>query len=208
MMSSILFTRLPRRIPYFVVLLLVGLVFQLKAQQDAPNQHYWVTPALINPAVIGIDGTKKAEISLSVLDYWVMVPGAPKVIDAVVALPIHKRLSIGAFFRQEESFLIQETQGKFAMYYGIPFNTVTRLQFGLGLGFFNSRIDFGNATVQEAGDDLVLAGPQNQAAFHFTMSAAFSWKRFRAGLHLPFFLTGQNNQVGSFRYGVDRGTQP
>lgn len=173
------------------------------AQQNASNQHYWITPSILNPALIGLSGDSSINLSTSVTDYWSVMPNAPRVLDAVLEIPIvNERISLGAFFRQEEYFLVKESKGSIAINYQIPWkNNHTEFRFGLELGFIANRMDFSNVSVKDLSDELILEGVQNATAFQFSFALAFRHKRFKIGVNIPYLMSGKNQPVGSFLYG-------
>lgn len=173
-----------------------------QAQQDAISNHYWVTPSLHNPALIGIFNENTINISASMLDYWVMIPNAPKSFQAVVEIPIPTRnIGIGAFFRQEEYFLFKESTGSVSFNYKFPISEHSEFRAGLGLGFWENRINFSGVSIKDLDDGLILDGAQGQMAFQFSFSLAYRFKQFCIGTTLPYMITNKNSTINSVSYG-------
>jgi type IX secretion system PorP/SprF family membrane protein len=174
----------------------------VKAQQDATSNHYWVTPSVNNPSLVGISNDSTINISASILDYWAVMPNAPRSINVAVEIPISsQRIAIGAFFHQEEYFLFKESRGSLSFNYKFPISKYGEFRAGLGLGFFESRIDFSGVSIKDLGDGLILDGVRSQIAFQFSFSLAFRLKRFCIGTALPYMITSKNSQLGSVTYG-------
>ncbi|BDS15705.1 PorP/SprF family type IX secretion system membrane protein [Aureispira anguillae] len=175
----------------------------LFGQHDAATNHYWITPSVLNPALIGLVNDTTINISASLSDYWVAMPEAPQTISAILEVPFpNKKIALGAFFRQEKHFLIKETRGQLTFNYEFPFPKIkSEFRLGLGVGFLENRIDFSRASVKATNDPLVLNSIQSQLAFHLAMAVAFRHKKLRIGMTIPYLITSKSSRVGSFLYG-------
>lgn len=175
----------------------------VEAQQDAISNHYWVTPSVNNPALIGMFNDSTVNVSASILDYWVIMPNAPKLINVALEIPFaSKKIALGAFFRQEEYFLFKESSGSLSFNYTAPMPKInSEIRIGLGLGFFENRIDFSGVSIKDLGDGLILDGVQSQMAFQFSLAVAFRYKRFCTGINIPYIITNKNSTIGSLTYG-------
>lgn len=176
----------------------------LEAQQDAISNHYWVTPSVNNPALIGMFNDSTINISGSMLDYWAVMPNAPRAINIALEMPIKaKNIAIGAFFQQEEYFLFKESRGSLSFNYRAKFSDDIYLRIGLGVGFLENRINFSAVSAKDMNDDLILNGIQTQRALQLSLSFGFRYKQLCIGTSVPYFVINKNSKVGLLNYGND-----
>lgn len=172
-----------------LILLSLGFVPALWAQQDAQYTQYMYNTVSINPAYAGSRGV----LSLSGLhrSQWVGLDGGPKTQTFNIHSPVSERVGLGLSFINDEigNGTNQDTYFDAVFSYTVPLTNEAKLSFGLKAGGHLLNIDFtklqnfnpSQSTVQESNVD-------NNFSPNFGAGAYYHTERFYAGLSVPNFL--------------------
>lgn len=126
--------------PLLVMLLLICGTLYCKAQLNPFQSTYFQNRYLLNPAMAGLE--QGLNINLGYRQQWNSFPGAPK--SQIFTADYHalERVGLGINVNDDQSGLIRQTRVMGTYAYHLPLSDQNqKLNFGLSLGFNDSRID-------------------------------------------------------------------
>ncbi|RZL50697.1 MAG: type IX secretion system membrane protein PorP/SprF [Pedobacter sp.] len=167
----------------FILCLLIGLSFAVKAQQDAQYSQYMFNGIYINPAYAGYK--EQLNVHSFYRNQWTGIVGSPKSMSlAVDAIAndgnVGLALQVAADKLGAESSI--SAYGSYAYRLRVGNSENSRLAFGLGLGVMQQRLDGDKLNARDAGDTYILAAGNESVMVPDARAGVFySDDRFYAG---------------------------
>lgn len=166
------------------LLLFFSIFLCLKAySQEAPiHNQYFMNPYVYNPAFVGHDGY--SVVYLSHRRQWMGIEGAPVSSNLSFHTQLSKSIAVGANIFTEKKGLLTNSSAEITLGYRIKFGETHFVQFGLGGGLINNRLD-----VDETFVGAVPFEPTDNAmnpAARFGLK--YQIKNFNLGVALPALL--------------------
>lgn len=184
---------------------------EVLAQQVPLYSHYYYNQFLYNPSLAG---TKDyGQIYAIHRDQWNQIPGAPKTQALTMDGPLkNRKVGIGGavYHDQAGQFNISGLQAAYR--YSLKLNDDHTINFGLGLGMLNNRIDLNDINVQNPLDPNIQNTYQGATGFDANIGASWQWKDLIVGLTVPQIIGNElayqaiKNPItgGDLRYGMIR----
>lgn len=138
-----------------LLLLLIALVYNIRAQQDPQYNMYLFNQYIINPAY---GGTREATaIVASLRNQWVSFPGAPKTAYLSVHAPIKKyRLGYGISAMNDRIGARNTSAGYGSISYILPLSSKWKLSFGARAGAINYQFNLDKTEYKDANDNSFI----------------------------------------------------
>lgn len=180
------------------LLLGIGVVEPLLAQQVSFNRFYYLNPFVMNPAYTGNKSYSHAYMSHR--SQWINVKGAPQTSYLTLDAPIkEKNIGLGVKLYSYSTDIINQV-GAYASYaYTLKINESQQLNMGLAMGMLNNKIDFAGAVMRDKDDPFFIMQEQNKTTFSADLGLLYTFKKLEAGFAIPQLL---GNNV---KYGTDNG---
>lgn len=182
----------------FIVLIILGSVRQVTAQQEAMFTHYAFNTLGVNP---GYAGSRDA-LTVTGLhrSQWVSFPGAPITQTLTLHAPVfNDKIGLGASFISDKIGPTKSTGFFVDFAYKIKVGDKGKLAFGLKGGFNMLGTDLASISTIQDGDPNFQAGMQSQLLPNFGFGLYYALPRFYAGISTPRLLKNQiaNSGVAS-----------
>ena len=135
------------KMKYFKNTLIIVALFlfgSLYAQQEPNYSLYRYSMNILNPAYAGADG--KTSITGNIRSQWVNVQDAPETQSFFFAMPLGKRVGIGASVANDKTFIESQTLFNIDFSYEVPVSENAKLYLGLKAGGSTYDIDRDNLT--------------------------------------------------------------
>lgn len=177
-----------RKKTYILLLLLLSIFSELKAQQDAMFSQYMFNMLTLNPAYAG----SRDVLSTTAMRrwQWVNIDGAPRTTFFSADMPIaNKKIGLG-LLAYNDKIGATNTNAVYLNYaYRIRLRKGT-LALGLNAGFAQYKADFLSLTATDNGDPI---GMQNVNKFmpNFGFGAYYSTDRFYVGISTPHLMNNR-----------------
>ncbi|WP_419800598.1 PorP/SprF family type IX secretion system membrane protein [Mucilaginibacter sp.] len=187
-----------RSIAIAVLLLIVMLQTDVKAQLNPLAAQYFQNQYLFNPAMAGID--EGLNINLNVRKQWSSIPGAPAT-QAISADYLLGRAAFGVNVYADQSGLLKSTRAVATYAYHIPLGQNNqKLNFGVSAGILTQRVPLD----QVSGDagDLSIARYNERQSY---LDGDFGTSYTSNNLSLQFALPNLRSVFNQYNYyTVDR----
>jgi len=179
-----------------LIILVLGGLQTLRAQDPAIFNHYVVSPILINPSVAGFDEVHVLQANFR--NQWTGFPGAPLTYGFNYHGPIGRTLGVG--FNVLGENIASITRLRLQLNYA--FRTMIGKNVKLAAGFSTefSNLNLNNAALEnpyyEAGDELIDAFNNGESVLDATlgMYATFSEKTY-LGLSFPNLIVAKISDI-------------
>ena len=126
---------------FLLTILLGSLALQTRAQLTPFQSMYYRNRYLLNPALAGMD--KSLDVNLNYRQQWSSFPGTPKVGSLTADFSPTDKMGLGLNINDDQSGLIRSTRVLASYAYHVPLSDRNEhLNFGLSLGFDDSRVDY------------------------------------------------------------------
>jgi type IX secretion system PorP/SprF family membrane protein len=126
---------------FLLTMLLGSLALQSRAQLTPFQSMYYSNRYLLNPALAGMD--KTLNVNLNYRQQWSSFPGTPKVGSLTADFSPTEKMGLGLNINDDQSGLIRSTRVLASYAYHVPLSDRNEhLNFGLSLGFDDSRVDY------------------------------------------------------------------
>lgn len=172
----------------FVIIVLIGVVAELKAQQDAMFSQYMFNMLNVNPAYAG----SRDVLSATMLRrwQWVNIDGAPRTTTFAADAPLaNKKIGLG-IIAYNDRIGATNTNALYLNYaYRMRLSRGT-LALGLNAGFAQYRADFLSLTVAQDGDP-VGALKINKFMPNFGFGVYYNTDRFYIGISTPHLVNNK-----------------
>ncbi len=138
------------------VVLVLGLILQVEAQERSVYTQHFINPVLVNPAATGFSG--EYGILVNYNNKWAGFDDGPKAFTLSYDGPVANRLSVGGILFREGFAAYETTKGQLSFAYKIPadnyeisFGIATEyLQYGLGgAALAAPLVDFNDRVLQD-----------------------------------------------------------
>ncbi len=176
-----------------LTLIILSVITEIKAQQDAQYTQYMYNTLAVNPAYTGSRGV----LSIGALhrSQWVGLDGAPVTQTFNVHSPVGRRVGLGLSIVNDEigNGTNQETTFDATFSYTIPVSDKGKLSLGLKAGGHFLNIDLNK--LQSYRPDLNLAGEETvdkNFSPNFGAGVYYHTDKFYLGLSAPNFLKTQH----------------
>ncbi len=187
--------------PYLIIILLnIGVGFDLFGQQIPLFQQYYYNPFVYNPAYTGYD--TDANVFLLHRAQWLDIPGKPVTTAVTFDAPIKpKNIGLGLSLYNDQTDFNDRIGAYGAFAYNVKINDDQNLLFGLSAGFLENRIDFSKIVVKDVNDPALFTNYQKEKALDGTFGIAYRWKDLQFGVAVPqifassFEYTGNNSRT-------------
>lgn len=169
-----------------IILTLVALTFTVASfgQQVPMYSHYYFNRFLYNPALTGEQSYGQAYLLYR--NQWNNLPEAPRTKAFTIDGPLrNKKIGLGFSLYQDNAGAFNSTGGKLSYRYGLQLSKESTLNFGLGLGFIDNRIDFNKLRYHDEGDQLILNNYEPETGFDATFGVNYVYKKLQIGLAVP-----------------------
>ncbi len=176
---------------WLVALLVLLLVDQTKAQQEAQFNQYMFNPLGINPAYAGSRDVLSAVALFRT--QWVGFEGAPNTQTFAIHGPIRrKRMGLGFQITNDQigPRNVMSTEVDYA--YRFPF-LKGQLGLGLGGGFYYHTFDWNKITYKDQGDAIPTYGAQQVIAPNADFGIWYNTKKLYVGLELAHLTQSRVN---------------
>jgi type IX secretion system PorP/SprF family membrane protein len=162
------------------------------AQQVPGVYHYYLYPALINPAATGMEDYSQI-ISLY-KNQWIGMPDAPQTQVLMVTTPIKQdKLGLGFTFYNDQVHVFGNTGAYASASYRLTIAENHRLNFGLSMGAYNSRIFFDRIRVEDPFESTLLNNAQNAVNADVNAGILYQSRRFQLGVASAHLLKNNFN---------------
>jgi type IX secretion system PorP/SprF family membrane protein len=159
-------------------------VGQVLAQQVPLYSHYYYNKFLYNPSLAGAEDY--GQLYLINRDQWNQIPGAPRTQAVTVDGPLNSdKVGVGLGVYRDVAGQFNITGAQAAYRYSIDFGGESRLNFGLGLGVLNSRIDLSELEVKHVTDPTLLSSYQAATGFDANFGISYNFKNLLIGVTVP-----------------------
>lgn len=160
------------------------------AQQVPLYSHYYYNTFLYNPAMAGSNSYGQAYIINR--NQWNNIPDAPRTKAFTIDGPLRAaNVGIGAALYRDEAGIFNSTGGQVAYRYGISLNNDHKLNFGLAIGFLDTRLDFNKLRAKHGDDEVLISQFQNATGFDATFGLNYNYKKLNIGLAVPQVLANE-----------------
>lgn len=167
---------------YLLLFFSVFLCLKGYAQEAPIHNQYFMNPYVYNPAFVGHDGY--SVVYLSHRRQWMGIDGAPVSSNLSFHTQLSKSIAVGANVFTEKKGLLTNSSAEITVGYRIKLGEAHFVQFGLGGGLMNNRLDidesFNGPLPFEPTDNVM-----NPAA---RFGLKYQVKNFNLGLALPALL--------------------
>lgn len=171
-----------------LVLILLGLSFEVSAQQDPQYTQYMYNTQVVNPAYAG----SRDALSFGLLGrtQWVNFEGAPKTGTFTINTPIGalENMGLGLSIVHDELGPAVESNINIDYSYTINTSDAAELSFGLKAGLDLLDVDFTKLNIADAGD-IFENNIDNRLQPQIGAGVYYNTDKFYAGLSVPNFLT-------------------
>jgi type IX secretion system PorP/SprF family membrane protein len=150
------------------------------AQQTPQSNVYSYNRFSINPAYSGASGC--TEINFSHLNQWVKIEGAPLTSYLGVNTRLGRNIGIGGQVLVDKIGMINQVTGMGAISYGLTFNQVHTVRFGLGLGYNQYRVNPSSAIAFDSQDPIINGGSQASGTLNSEFGIFYQWKNLEVSL--------------------------
>lgn len=172
-----------------IALLIAGFVFTgtLSAQQIPQYAQYYINPFVYNPAFAGSgENINSYLIHRSMFQKF---PGAPVTNAFTIDGPLaQNNIGLGLSLYSDASDLVSRMGVKSAYSYKVKLTEDMDLNFGLGLGISETRVDFSRTIVRDLNDPFILRQEQRKVNVDADFGTAFSWKDLVVSVAVPQLL--------------------
>lgn len=187
----------------FLILINIGFLTELSAQQLPVINHYIYNRYLYNPAATGTTGY--GNLWVNHRQQWSDVQDAPVNSTLAYDSPITgSNVGVGGMLFTDQTHILQEFGGfgSFAYHLALNKSKSMKLSFGVSAGAINQRINFAEATVENPNDPTILGQNKNKFYFDAAAGVQFQLSGLKLGFSVPQllgskvkFLNTQNNDV-------------
>ncbi len=126
---------------FLLTMLLGSLALQSRAQLTPFQSMYYRNRYLLNPALAGMD--KSLNVNFNYRQQWTLFPETPKVGSLTADFSPTDKMGLGLNINDNQSGLIRSTRVLASYAYHVPLSDKNEhLNFGLSLGFDNSKVDY------------------------------------------------------------------
>ncbi|MEA3446380.1 MAG: PorP/SprF family type IX secretion system membrane protein [Bacteroidota bacterium] len=169
------------------------------AQQEPLFSLYHQQLFLINPAATGSDENMQAFID--VRKQWSGIEMAPRTGAFGLHNSYSDKVGLGFLITNDRAGMIGRLSGNLNYSYKLYFSKEKKhnLVFGLGVGFIENKIDFGNAQVQDY-NDPILFSDHDGFAFDARFGILYNFRGLEIGAAIPQIL---DNNIDYNRNGTD-----
>lgn len=185
------------RISVFVLLL--GMAFQLQAQQDPNYTTYMYSMQLLNPAFTGAG--EKATVGLNIRNQWANVEGAPQTQSFYYDQNAGKNVGLGLTVVNDKTFVEKQTNVAANFSYKVQAGSDAMLYFGLRTGLYTYSVNEQGLVSFGFGTDPLAGNFNNRMTFNVGVGAYLKLKDGWLSLSAPTLLgadrlnTSNNNEV-------------
>lgn len=174
-----------------VLLFLLGWFGSVAMAQQVPDlYHYYRFPALINPAAIGMND--HTEIITIYKNQWWGIPDAPQTQLLMVNTPVKKdKLGIGFTFYNDLAHIIGHTGAYGSAAYRLSLSEEHKINFGLSLGAFNTRIFFDKIRAEDPFEASLLSNSEGRVKADANAGIQYLWKRLHVGISAQHLLQNE-----------------
>lgn len=175
------------KIKRILLVLALGCMYTLTAQQQAQYTQYMYMPSIINPAYAGMDN--QAQISFSHRTQWTGIKGAPTTQVVTFSTPLRNRLGMGVNILRDEIGPANETNVSVDISYTIPFNDEgVQLSFGMKGGMQVLNVDFSKLIVRDPNDIGLKNNINSRISPNIGVGTFLYGERWYLGLSSPNLL--------------------
>lgn len=175
-----------------IILTLVAITFTVASfgQQVPMYSHYYFNRFLYNPAMTGEQSYGQAYLIYR--NQWNSVPDAPVTKAFTLDGPLsNKKVGLGVSLYQDQAGVFNSTGGRLSYRYGLKLSDESTLNFGIGLGFLDNRIDFNQLNPKDPNDNVILNQYKNETGVDATFGVNYIYKDFQIGLAVPQVLANE-----------------
>ncbi|MCB9284928.1 MAG: PorP/SprF family type IX secretion system membrane protein [Lewinellaceae bacterium] len=183
---------------FFLLLVILGGLQTLRAQDPAIFNHYIVSPILINPSYAGFEEVHVLQGNFR--NQWTGFPGAPVTYGFNYNGPIGRTLGVG--FAVQGENIASITRFRFQLNYAFRYKIGENVKIAAGFSTEFSNLQLNNAALQnpfyETGDDLINAFNKGESILDATLGVNASFKdNTYIGLSFPNLIVAKISDIES-----------
>ena len=177
-----------------MLLIVLGVLSQVQAQQDPAYTHYMYNQNIMNPAYVG----SKDYLSANFLyrNQWVDIDGAPEVLTLSVHGPIKDKIGLGLSVTANKVGPVKEQTVFADIAYTINVGEEDKLSFGIKAGFSFLSGNLTELILLNNGDNA-FSRDFDKASPNFGAGLFYHNERFYAGVSVPSLLRTYHFEDGN-----------
>lgn len=165
---------------YLFIMLFLGSLFPLAAQQTPGFSHYFKNPYLINPATAGLQ--PYSQIMLLYRQQWLGVEGAPATQALTFTSPLnHQRMGVGLYVYNDVANILGRTGAMASYRYTVPLARHHQLSLGLAAGLADNRIYFDRVRAEDPYESALLRNVESGAHADGSFGLLYGFKKLQLG---------------------------
>lgn len=175
------------------LLILIGSWCSVSWGQQLPlGSQYFQNMFLINPAYTGTNETVRALVAHR--SQYNGLQGGPQTSTFGVHGPVKSdNVGLGLIAYTDKTDILIKNSAMVNYSYGIQLKANTMLQFGVGLGAQNYRIDFDQAYMTDSNDPILSSNRQSKTVFNADAGVVLMSRLFQVGFAVPQLFTHRPN---------------